>query len=150
MTNVAEWIALGVVVVAVTGFLSYLVWLKALALRHPKRDIWRGLIMVWLCLAATIVVLAGARALLGGPIVSYSAGAGGLHLSWDRPGDIFTSLSLCATCDDSKSHPNLTRVSAAPLSKIRNNTPHNYDHHCNNPLDIGSSHGRFLGVRFTD
>ncbi len=93
MTNVAEWIALGVVVVAVTGFLSYLVWLKALALRHPKRDIWRGLIMVWLCLAATIVVLAGARALLGGPIVSYSAGAGGLHLSWDRPGDIFTTLA---------------------------------------------------------
>jgi len=93
MTNIAEWIAMGVVVVATTGFLSYLVWLKALALRHPKRDIWRGLIMVWLCLAATIVVLAGARALLGGPIVSYSASAGGLHLSWGRPGGIFTTLS---------------------------------------------------------
>ena len=84
---------MGVVVVAVTGFLSYLVYLKALALGHPKRDIWRGLIMVWLCLAATIVVLAGARALLGGPIVSYSAGAGGLHLSWGRSGGIFTTLA---------------------------------------------------------
>ena len=93
MTNIAEWIAMGVVVVAVTGFVSYLVYLKALALGHPKRDIWRGLIMVWLCLAATIVVLAGARALLGGPIVSYSAGAGGLHLSWGRPGGIFTTLA---------------------------------------------------------
>jgi len=93
MTNIAEWIAIGVVVVAVTGFLSYLVWLKALALGHPKRDIWRGLIMVWLCLAATIVVLAGARALLGGPIVSYSAGAGWLHLSWGRSGGIFTTLA---------------------------------------------------------
>ena len=93
MTNIAEWIAMGVVVVAVTGFVSYLVYLKALALGHPKRDIWRGLIMVWLCLAATIVVLAGARALLGGPIVSYSAGAGGLHLSWGRPGGIYTTLA---------------------------------------------------------
>ena len=93
MTNIAEWIAMGVVAVAVTGFVSYLVWLKALALGHPKRDIWRGLIMVWLCLAATIVVLAGARALLGGPIVSYSAGAGGLHLSLGKPGGIFTTLA---------------------------------------------------------
>jgi len=93
MTNVAEWIAMGVVVVAVTGFLSYLVWLKALALGHPKRDIRPRLVTVWLCVAATIVVLAGARALLGGPIVSYSAGAGGLHLNWGRPGGIFTTLS---------------------------------------------------------
>ncbi len=93
MINIAEWITMGVVVVAVTGFLSYIVWLKALALGHPKRDIRRGVIMVWLCLVAAIVVLAGARALLGGPILSYSAGAGGLHLSWDRPGGIFTTLA---------------------------------------------------------
>ncbi len=93
MTNVAEWIALGVVVVAVTGFLSYLVWLNALALGHTKRDIRPRLVTVWLCLAATIVVLAGARALLGGPILSYSASAGGLHLSWGRPDGIFTTLA---------------------------------------------------------
>jgi len=84
---------MGVAVLAATAFLSYLVHLKATALGHPKRDIQRGLVMIWLCLAATIVVLAGARALLGGPILSYSAGAGGLHLSWGRPGGIFTTLA---------------------------------------------------------
>ncbi len=93
MTYLSEWISMGVVVVAVTGFLSYLVYLKALALGHPKCDIRSRLVTVWLCLAATIVVLAGARALLGGPIVSYSAGAGELHLSWGRPGGIYTTLA---------------------------------------------------------
>jgi len=93
MTNTAEWIAMGVVVAAAAVFLSYLVYLKATALGHPKRDIRRGVIMVWLCLAATIVVLAGARALLGEPILSYSAGAGGLHLNSGGPGGILTTVA---------------------------------------------------------
>ncbi len=93
MTNVAEWIAMGVVVAAAAAFLSYLVYLKAIALGHPKRQIWLTLVVIWLCLMATTVVLAGARALLGGPILSYSATAGGLHLNWGRPGAIYITIA---------------------------------------------------------
>jgi hypothetical protein len=93
MTNIAEWIAMGVVVAAATAFTSYLVYLKAAAVGHPKRDIWRGLIMVWLGLVAAVVVLAGARAIVGGPIISYSSYQGGLRLSWDRPVAIYTTIS---------------------------------------------------------
>ncbi len=149
MTNIAEWIAMGVVVVAATGFLSYLVWVKALALGHPRRDIWRGLIMLWLCLVAAIVVLAGARALLGGPILSYSASAGGLHLSWGKPGGIFTTLAAIFLVGVLLfvALRNTRRLQEPPESDL---ALQSYDHHCNNPLDTGGGYGRFLGVRFTD
>ncbi len=85
MNNATEWIAIGAVVTGATIFFSYLVYLRATALGHHPRGIWRALVIVWLCLVATIVVLAGARAILGGPIIEYAAHRGSFRLGGDRP-----------------------------------------------------------------
>ena len=83
---------MGVVVIGVAVFLSYLVYLKATQLGHQEAVIWRALGIVWLCLAAAVVVLAGARAILGGPIIQYSATQGGLRLSSDRPDSLYITI----------------------------------------------------------
>ena len=91
MTNLTEWITIAVAVLAATAFFSYLVRIKATVLGHPARAIWRGLLLVWLCLAAAIVVLAGARATLGGPIIEYSASGGGFRLGADGSESVFVA-----------------------------------------------------------
>ena len=93
MIGTAEWIAMAVAVTAATAFFSYLVYVRAADLGHAPRVIWRGLLLVWLCLAAAIVVLAGARAILGGPIIQYSAGSGGFSLGTDAPGSLFVTIA---------------------------------------------------------
>ena len=89
----SEWIAVIVVVTAATAFFSYLVYVRAADLSHPPRVIWRGLLAVWLCLAAAIVVLAGARAILGGPIIRYSAGGAGFSFSTNAPGSLLVTVA---------------------------------------------------------
>ncbi len=93
MIDTTEWIAVAVVVTAATAFFSYLVYARAADLGHPRRAIWRGLLLVWLCLGAAIVALAGARAILGGPIIQYSADSGGFSLSTDAPGSLFVTVA---------------------------------------------------------
>jgi len=94
MTYLAEWITMGIVVVAAAAFVSYLVYLKATALGHSPAHIRRGLSRVWLCLLAAVVVLAGARAIVGGPIISYSPFQGGLRLDLEQPAG--TYITICA------------------------------------------------------
>ena len=93
MIDTTEWIAVAVAVTAATAFFSYLVYARAADLGHPRRAIWRGLLLVWLCLVVAIIVLAGARTILGGPIIQYSAGGGGFSLSTDAPGSLFVTVA---------------------------------------------------------
>ncbi len=93
MINTAEWIAIGLAVTGATVFLSYLVYVKATDLGHRAAAIWRGLVMVWLCLVATIVVLAGARSILGGPIIEYSSRQGSFRLGGDAPAGFYITAA---------------------------------------------------------
>ena len=49
--------------------------------------------VVWLSLLATIVVLAGTRAILGGPIIEYAAHRGGFRLGGDRPESFYITAA---------------------------------------------------------
>ena len=85
MTNLGVWLGMGATVIAAVAFLSHLIYIGATSAGHPAREVWGTLGLIWLCLVAAIVTLAGARVIMGGTLVEYTASQGGLHLGSARP-----------------------------------------------------------------
>lgn len=76
MITTNESIGLGICLTVATALVSYLLYMKANSEGHSKGTIWRGLGIIWLCLAGAVAVLIAARATLGGPLFDVSLGQG--------------------------------------------------------------------------